>query len=95
MHKKAEKCLLVRHNQTLHFVTFRASGRPHYVTCRQELLLFRAFTAFRCESDDNESDLTPMQEEVIVGARCGSLKLKFSQYPSIHTNYIISHCTTL
>ena len=23
------------------------------------------------------------------------LKLKFSQYPSIHTNYIISHCTTL
>ena len=24
-----------------------------------------------------------------------SLKLQFSQYPSIHTNYIISHCTTL
>ena len=23
------------------------------------------------------------------------LKLNFSQYPSIHTNYIISHCTTL
>ena len=23
------------------------------------------------------------------------LKLKFSQYPSIHANYIISHCTTL
>ena len=23
------------------------------------------------------------------------LKLKFSQYPSIHTNYIISHCATL
>ena len=23
------------------------------------------------------------------------LKLKFSQYPSIHTNYIIPHCTTL
>ena len=22
------------------------------------------------------------------------LKLNFSQYPSIHTNYIISHCTT-
>ena len=22
------------------------------------------------------------------------LKLKFSKYPSIHTNYIISHCTT-
>ena len=24
-----------------------------------------------------------------------SLKLNFSQYPSIHTNYIMSHCTTL
>ena len=24
-----------------------------------------------------------------------SLKLNFSQYPSIHTNYSISHCTTL
>ena len=24
-----------------------------------------------------------------------NLKLNFSQYPSIHTNYIISHCTTL
>ncbi len=24
-----------------------------------------------------------------------TLKLNFSQYPSIHTNYIISHCTTL
>ena len=24
-----------------------------------------------------------------------ALKLNFSQYPSIHTNYIISHCTTL
>ena len=23
------------------------------------------------------------------------LKVKFRQYPSIHTNYIISHCTTL
>ena len=23
------------------------------------------------------------------------LKLKFSQYSSIHTNYIITHCTTL
>ena len=23
------------------------------------------------------------------------LKLNFSQYPSIHTNYIISNCTTL
>ena len=23
------------------------------------------------------------------------LKLKFSQYSSIHTNYIIPHCTTL
>ena len=26
---------------------------------------------------------------------CRNLKLNFSQYPSIHTNYIISHCTTL
>ena len=24
-----------------------------------------------------------------------NLKLKFSQYSSIHTNYIIPHCTTL
>ena len=24
-----------------------------------------------------------------------NLKLNFSQYPSIHTNYIVSHCTTL
>ena len=24
-----------------------------------------------------------------------TLKLNFSRYPSIHTNYIISHCTTL
>ena len=24
-----------------------------------------------------------------------ALKLKFSQYSSIHTNYIIPHCTTL
>ncbi len=36
---------------------------------QQELLVFSAITAFRCESDDSESDLTPMQEEVIVGAR--------------------------
>ena len=31
--------------------------------------------------------------------QCGKmvtlLKLKLSQYPSIHTNYIITHCTTL
>ena len=24
-----------------------------------------------------------------------SLKLTFRQYPAMHTNYIISHCTTL
>ena len=44
--------------------------RPPYDTRKQEQLVFRAITAFRCES--GESDLTPMQEEVIVGARCGS-----------------------
>ena len=27
--------------------------------------------------------------------KCVCLKLNFSQYPAIHTNYIISHCTTL
>ena len=63
----------MRHNQALHVVTFRASGRPHYVTSKQELLVFHTITAFRCESDDGESDLTPMQEEVIVGARHGAL----------------------
>ena len=54
---------------TAWWVTFRPSGRPHYVTNKQELLVFRAIPVFRCESDDSESDLTPMQEEVIVGAR--------------------------
>ena len=72
-HKKVETYLLVRHNQTLHVVTFRASGRPHYVTRKQDLLVFRAITAFRYESNDSESDLTPMQEEVIAGARFESL----------------------
>ena len=43
------------------------------VTNKQELLVFRAITAFRCETDDSESDLIPMQEEVIDGARWGSL----------------------
>ena len=60
-HKKVEKCLLVRHNQSVHVVTFRASGRPRYVTSKQELPVFRAITAFRCESDGSESDLTPMR----------------------------------
>ena len=64
-----EQCILVRHNQSVRVVTFRASGRPRYVTNKQELLVFHAITAFRCESDDSESDLTPVQEEVIVGAR--------------------------
>ena len=41
-------------------------------TCKQELLVFRAIAVFRCESDDSESDLTPMQDQVIVGARYGS-----------------------
>ncbi len=59
-----------------HFIgnTFATVKRPdYYVTCKQELLVFRAVTAFRCESDDSECDLTPMQEVVIVEARCGSL----------------------
>ena len=30
-----------------------------------------------------------------IQKRAIRLKLKFSQYPSIHTNHIISHCTTL
>ncbi len=93
-HKKVENFLLVRHNQTLHFVTFRASGRPHYVTCKQELLVFRAVTAFRCESDDSESDLTPIQEEVIVVARCGYLLYTFTNI--IHTllHLLISYFST-
>ncbi len=82
-HNKVENCLLVRHNQSVHVVTFRASGRPRYVTNKQELLVFRAITAFRCESEDIESDLTPMQEEVIVGARCGSLLYKLTKL--VHT----------
>ena len=36
----------------------------------------------------------PCQEEAPL-MRFLSLKPNFSQYPSIHTNYIISHCTTL
>ena len=87
-HKKVEKCLLVRHNQTLHVVIFRASGRPCYATRKQELLVFRAITAFRSESDDIESHLPPMQEEVIVGARCGSLLYKLTKL--VHTlSYIL------
>ena len=82
-HKKVETYLLVRHNQAVRVVTFRASGRPRYVTKKQELLVFRAITAFRCESEDIESDLTPMQEEVIVGARCGSLQYKLTKL--VHT----------
>ena len=31
----------------------------------------------------------------VAPGRWCSLKLKFSQYSSIHTNYIIPHCTTL
>ena len=33
------------------------------------------------------------EEEVFDYINC--LKVKFSQYSSIHTNYIIPHCTTL
>ena len=34
---------------------------------------------------------------VMMGASCSavSLKLPFMQYPAIHTNYTIPHCTTL
>ena len=46
---------------------------PRYVTSKQDVLVFRAVTAFRYESNDSESGLTPMQEEVIAGARFGSL----------------------
>ena len=49
-----------------------------------DLLVFRAVTAFRCESEDSKSDLTPMQEEVIVGAHCGSLLYKFTKKSSTH-----------
>ena len=41
---------------------------------------------------------TTMGEEGIVFLKKElneMLKLNFSQYPSIHINYIISHCTTL
>ena len=64
-HKKVAKCLIVRRNQTLRVVTFRASGRPRYVTSKQELLVFHAITAFRGESDDSESDL--MVRSSVVG----------------------------
>ena len=59
-----------------------------------DLLVFRAATAFRCESEDNKSDLTPMQEEVIVGGRCGSLLYKFTKnHPHLitHFNFIFLH----
>ena len=32
---------------------------------------------------------------VMAKPKCRPLKLKFRKYPSIHINYIISHCTTL
>ena len=70
----------MRHNQMLHVVTFRTSGRPHYDSSKQELLVFRTITAFHCESDDGESDLTPMQEEVIFGARCGTVLYKLTNH---------------
>ena len=53
--------------------SYRNIGRPRFVTSNLTLVVFRAITAFRCESDDSESDLAPLQEEVIVGANCGSL----------------------
>ena len=46
--------------------------------------------------------LIPDKEWDLLGAHFGSekeslkgLKLTFRQYPAIHTNYILSHCTTL
>ena len=61
---------------------------------QEELLVFPAVTAFRCESDDSESDLTPMQEEVIVGARCGPLLYKFTKIIYTLSNILISYCST-
>ena len=78
-HKKVETYLLVRHNQSVHVVTFRASGRPCYVKSKEELLVFRAIPGFRWESDHSDSDLTLMQEEVIAGAHCVWLLYKVTK----------------
>ena len=41
---------------------------------------------------EKQEKMTP---EMLSSGKRHTLKLKFSQYPSIHTNYIITHCTTL
>ena len=52
-------------------------------------------------TEGNDSGLESSSESQIPGNVCNeyseseTLKLTFSQYSSIHTNYIIHHCTTL
>ena len=46
-------------------------------------------------SSDNGAATYAFTEGNLLRVTCLALKLKFCQYPSIHTNYIISHCTTL
>ena len=73
--------LFVFVNHTQHVITFRASGRPRYVTSKQELLVVRAITVLRWRfavkvSTAVACDLTPLHAEVIVGAHCGYLLYK-------------------
>ena len=49
-----------------------------------------SFIAFILDIEINHSAPPELIKRSII-----SLKLKFSQYSSIHTNYIIPHCTTL
>ena len=54
----------------------------------------RGTTEFHICSEAGDSE-TPGDAEGTASILKFSLKLKLSQYPSLHTNYIITHCTTL
>ena len=90
-HKKVEKCLLVRHNQTLHSVTFRAitshASKSYWFSAPLQRFAVKVTMS-------SESDLTPTQEGIIVGSRCGSLLYKFTKI--IHTllHILISYFST-
>ena len=47
--------------------------------------------------NDDEDKMLMMTTimKIAMTMKSKTLKLNFSQCPSIHTNYIISHCTTL